>query len=130
MLSLSLAGEVERFLEESVSLTKQIKNILGKKTIFKDQQIIEYLNLVIRNYSFFDRIKILDQEGIVRYIAPFDNNILGINLSKQDFYLNHKILDTPYWSNTFISLENGFPTISLSIKYDNGIVVADLNLAT
>ena len=129
LLSNSLAGETDRFLKESVSLTRQIKNILEKKSLLKNHQIIEYLNLVISNYSFFNRIKILDQQGIVHYIAPFDKNIIGINLSNQDFFNEQKNPNSPYWSNTFISLENGFPTISLSMKYANGIVVADLNLA-
>lgn len=81
------------------------------------------------HYSFFEMIQILDHNGTVKYVAPYDFDYIDINLSEQPFYKETLKTGRIYWSETFISTPTGFPTITVTFPLSSGMIVCYLNLA-
>ena len=129
LLAKSLSGEVERFLSEPFYLLGQVEEIIEKKGLIAGEQINDYLAAVIRHYGFFNMIQILDQKGVVRYVAPFSQDYVGINMSGRSSYKSAVKIGKPYWSPTFISPQTGEPTLTLTRPFKQGMLIGYLNLA-
>jgi len=128
-LAQSLAGEVVRFLEEPLNLLGQIEDVVDNKALIHPDQINAYLDSVIENYRFFDLLMVLGQAGRVRYLAPYSDSSIGLDMSGQDFFTMGAERRTPYWSPTFISMQTGQATLTLSLPSERGMLVGYLNLA-
>lgn len=130
LLSQSVAGEISRFLQKSISVLLQVRHYLDDQTFLNIEQITNYLHKTRIDHGVFNSIEVLDHSGKVLIRSPADPDLIGLDYSRQDFFRRSLHTDSITWSNTFISLENGLPTLTLSIKTDNGIVVGYLDLAT
>ncbi|MHB1042223.1 MAG: histidine kinase dimerization/phosphoacceptor domain -containing protein [Eubacteriales bacterium] len=128
LLARSLAGEVEKFLNEPMNILGQVEEIIGKNSLVSERQYNTYLESVIRNYQFFEMIQVLDQNGVVRYVAPYDQDYEGTSMSGQSFFKNTMESGRPYWSKTFISTQAGQPTLTVTRPFERGIIVGYLNL--
>ena len=124
----SLARELERFLNEPLSLLHQIHDLTKQKQIVPEEELYVYLALLINNYKFFDTIMILDQNARVIHVAPFDDNIYGADMSNQEYYRKTMEMNRSYWSHTFISPQTGRSTLTLTLPLTKGMVVGHLNL--
>jgi two-component system cell cycle sensor histidine kinase/response regulator CckA len=128
LLAQSLSGEVRRFLREPLSLLAQVGDTTGQKGYIKDGQINAYLETAIKHHSYFESIQLVDSRGIIRFIAPFDQNQLGIDLSGQPFFRQTVKTQKPFFSDVFISLRTGQPTLTVTSPHTGGIVAGYLNL--
>ncbi|OQY59562.1 MAG: hypothetical protein B6245_06055 [Desulfobacteraceae bacterium 4572_88] len=127
ILAQVLASEVERFLEEPMRLLRQIRDIADGQFI-RQEQISGSLQTVLGNYKFFDTIMMLDQQGIVTHLAPYDEDMIGNNMSYQPFFKDTRDSGQACLSPTFISMQTGQPTLTLSISLRQGIIAGYLNL--
>ncbi|CAN2050586.1 two-component system, sensor histidine kinase [Candidatus Magnetomoraceae bacterium gMMP-1] len=129
LLAKSIAGEIERFLEEPSGLLKQIEEVTEITALIKKDQINTYLHSVSKNYKFFEMIMILDHTGKVRHLAPYNEDFYLLDMSGQELFQITGKLHKPFWSPTFISPRTGNPTLTLSLPLKHGIVVGYLNLS-
>ena len=129
LLAKTLAGEVDRFLEEPMNFLEHMKEVLEKQDLTKSDQINTQLASIIRIYRFFDTLMILDHKGMIRYLAPEDDDFIGFDVSGHDFFRITNELCKPYWSPTFISMQTGQPTLTLSLPLRQGMLVGYVNLA-
>jgi signal transduction histidine kinase/DNA-binding response OmpR family regulator len=128
LLSKTLAGEVDRFLEEPMNFLKHTKEVLETQDLTQSDTINTQLASIIRIYRFFDTLMILDDEGIVRYIAPQRDDFIGFDMSAHVFFRMTNDLRAPYWSPTFISMQTGQPTLTLSLPLRQGMLIGYVNL--
>jgi signal transduction histidine kinase/DNA-binding response OmpR family regulator len=129
LLAKTLAGEVDRFLEEPMDFLKQTKEVMQTKDLTQSDWINTQLASVIKIYRFFDTIMILDQEGLIRHLVPERDDFVGIDMSGHAFFRMTNELRKPYWSPTFISMQTGQPTVTLSLPLRQGMLVGYVNLA-
>lgn len=129
LLTQTLASEVAMFLTKAETLLWQIKEIVEVKKLIPEDKINIYLASTLLNYHFFSRIKILNKSGIVLYLAPFNENIKGLNMSGQPYFQNAGKSRQIYWSDTFIFPQTGQPTIVLCLPFKEGMLVGHLNLS-
>lgn len=127
-LATSIAGEVKTFLHEPLSLIQQVSDVIHTPELLDNEDITIYLNSVINNYPFFEMMQYLDSNGRVTFTAPFSNDYIGTDMSRQKFYSTTKQSGKPSWSPTFISIETGSPTLTLSIPSGEGMLVGYLNV--
>ena len=130
LIAQSLTAEVELFLDQSFSFLKQIEKIIIDQRYVRDTEINSYLQDSLETNRAFDSIEILDEEGVVRFMAPLSPDVIGINRSGHSFYSHVSQQHRPYWSPTFISLETERPTITLAIPVKGAIIVGYINLAS
>ncbi len=128
IIAKSITGDLERYLNEPLRILKQIRE-LSKKRIVSENEMNEYLSSLVSQYPIFDVIRILDQEGVVTYVAPFDENVLGLDMSSQPYYRIALETDKPHWSHTVILSQTHQPTLTLTLPLKNGMVVGYLNLS-
>ena len=130
LIAQSLSGEVDIFLQKSFSFLKQIEETVIEKRYIKEDDITAYLDSSLKTNGDFESVEVLDEEGVVRFMAPPDPNVIGINRSGQAFYSHVRRQNQPYWSPTFISLQTGKPTLTLAVPVTGGMVVGYLDLAS
>ncbi len=130
LIAQSLSSEVQAFLNDSISTLRLTEDIIIKKPYIKSDEINSYLDSILKNNFQFDSIVILDDGGTVKFMAPRDENVMGMNLSGQPFFSPIRQYRQPHWSSTFISPQTGKPTLTLAIPVSGGMIVGYVNLAT
>lgn len=129
ILAKSIAGELEVILGHPLLHLKQIRDVTERKDIVSPDDLNDYFTSLIEVNRVFDMIKVLDDKGIVTHLAPFDENILGLDMSNQEYYRSSLNTDKHYWSKTFISSQTGMPTLALTLPLKQGLLVGHLNLS-
>lgn len=127
-LARSLAGEVEKFLEEPENILGQVGDLYRSGSL-NPTQFNQYLETVMGNFSFFEMVQVLDYQGRVEHVAPEDPELIGFDMSRQPFYEKSRDLEEVLWSETFISPQTGDPTLTVSKSMGENMVVGYLNLA-
>ncbi len=128
ILTQSFASEVAIFVEEPLSLLKQVRDVIDRQQLLPDLSIDPYLSTIVTTYSYFDRLLIIDSKGIVRHASLSNLEDIGTSALGQKFFQETMALQDTYWSASFISLSTGQPTVSISMPLEDGLVVGYLNL--
>ncbi len=127
-LARSLAGEVEKFLDEPENILGQVGDLFLKDSL-NPEQFDLYLETVTENFVFFEMIQVLDSNGNVEHIAPLDPELVGLDMSRQPFYEKSLESEEVFWSETFISPQTGDPTLTVTKPIEEKMVVGYLNIA-
>ena len=124
----SLAGEVERFLTEPLSVLSQVEDVLKSKSIIDISQIDDYLAAMIQNYGFLDQIQILDEMGAIIHMAPLKGEIIGRNISHLPFYQETLKSKKSVRFQTQLVNPKAPPSLQVSKSLGNGMMVGYVNL--
>lgn len=124
----SLANEIEFVLNEPYSILVQLKDNIDENRTVSQYKTDEYLMSIIKSHEYFESIEILDSRGSIKNIAPYNNEFLGISRASQDFFIHTSDSGKSFWSPTFISLQTGQPTLTLTMPFKDGMAVGYFNL--
>jgi len=124
----SLAAETQDFLIMADRVSQQAADGVEYIGIDNQELVQHYLELIIKNFSDFNSIQVIDEQGIVIMMAPANSDYIGNSIVGSRYY--KKVGDTkqPSWSTTFLSPMTGQPTITLVRPLQQGMIVANLNL--
>jgi PAS domain S-box-containing protein len=126
-LARALAGEIEEFLTSPENNLNIMNEYLESREELGDRQIDQYLDAVIHNFPYFDMIQVLDGRGSVKYLSPYKQDFYGINLSNQELFRKTIQSQQTCWSQSFISIQTGRPTLAVARPFRDGIIVGYLN---
>ncbi len=129
IIAKTMAREVDRFLSEPVRLLAQIRDATEVRYLVQSYEIDTYFDSVLSNYPFFDMLVILDNNGSVTHMAPFNDDFLNMDMSKRFFHLDNRDTQKPLWSSTYISIHTGQITLAVGYPLKKGMVVGYLNLS-
>lgn len=87
-----------------------------------------YLEELERETSIIDMIQIVNNEGQVSQVIPSDDSLLGIDLSGHSFLKEAREKEGLLWSQSFLSVESGEPTVTVSAVFGTFSIVFYLNL--
>jgi len=126
ILLTDLKESVSQYLDIPLREILQIKEILNNK-IISTKNINSYIKSIFTTNNYFNSLKISDKEGYIRYLVPYNEDFINIDVSQQDYF---KLINNNdvYWSSTFISASSGHPTITLSCSSNDYVIIAELNL--
>jgi len=119
-----LADSVNGSLEHPLSDLYSIKEIIEDEKIIADPGHI--MDNFVNNREYFVIVQLASYEGRVIYIAPYNEEFINIDVSRQEYFKNSVNIDTPYWSSTLLSAQLDRPFVSLSLKTAKGILTAFL----
>jgi|GEM_PF-1248203 len=128
MIATTIADGLADFINESFLALYQLSDLLENNVLKDDAAIMAYLNTTLERIDYLEGFEILDSNGIVKTVAPENINILGSNRASQNFFAITRETKQPFVSATFISQQTGQPTITIAIPYEEGVLVAYLNL--
>ncbi|SIQ48188.1 Two-component sensor histidine kinase, contains HisKA and HATPase domains [Alkalispirochaeta americana] len=130
LLSREMASRVSRVAFEAESVLNYARAILrdaaGKQSSREVQNLLARL---VENYDFFKRLTLLDETGRVTLSVPASPEQMGLDMSRQQFFLERGKGDLPLWSRAFVSLETGSPTATLSVPLGESVLVGFLDLS-
>lgn len=128
LLAQSMAGEAERFLQEPLHALEEFGDNFLLNRAFTEDWFKMYSRNFLKRHGYFQSVRVLNEKGIVHFIAPFDIDYVGIDMSARDFFVNARMMKRPYWSHVGLSIQFGVPSTSLAIPYEEFTVVGLLNL--
>ncbi len=128
LLSKIFISQIERYLEEPLQDLDALKKVLQKHSQDSSNPEILFFELLER-HEYFIKFIVTDREGYVINISPYDEDLIGFDMSRRDFYREVSKTGEIYWSSVFISSPHNIPVTALSIPFNKGIITAHLNLS-
>ncbi|PLX66657.1 MAG: hypothetical protein C0602_11345 [Denitrovibrio sp.] len=119
-----LVSSVNPTLKHPVSDLYTIKQIIEDYEIQADKAHI--LSNFLANREYFIILQLADFTGHIQHIAPYSEEYMGIDVSRQEYFINAMNTNLPYWSSTHLSSQLDKPFVGLSIKTNSGILTAFL----
>ena len=87
-----------------------------------------YLETIEAEMSMIDMIQIVGSDGRVRQVIPYDDSLVGIDLSGHSFLKEAEESGQFSWSQSFLSPESGEPTITVCAAFNDFSIVYYLDL--
>lgn len=129
IIATNINRNIENFVEDPINVITHVGKFLYKKDTINDDNTNAYLNTIKNLYSYFDKIQIIDEYGIVSNVAPFNKDYIGTSMIHMDYFKKAKKSDKPVWSRVFISEQTNKPTVTISLHINGNVLVGDLNLS-
>jgi two-component sensor histidine kinase/HAMP domain-containing protein len=132
LLTRTLVDQLESFVEEPLHLLSQIEAVVIERKLVAGERIEHYLETVLQEYPYFEIIMLLDRNGRVECLRPFDPDLLGTDMSGQPYFHRQGTVTGRQTdvSPAFISVRTGQPTVVLSRHTAAGMIIGHLNLET
>ncbi len=129
----SIGGTVAGFLEAPLNTLSAVSRFSVNPSL-STSDVDALLEQLATSYGFFESIMVLDKRGIVRNIGVGPgismnrNDHVGVDLSGIETIRKARSSGRHCWSNTFISVITGEPTLSLALPFGAGVVVGNVSL--
>ena len=89
-----------------------------------------YLEPLLQLEPLFQKIEVMNKQGTLTEIVPSDPQMTGLDRSGQEFIQALQTGKPEYWSNAFIALPQGQPSVVLALSLADQLVAAHLNLSS
>ncbi len=125
----TVSRRLDSFMNESFLALYQLRDLLETDVLENDLQINTYLQTLLEHSSLIESLQVIDNKGLIQNLAPANINLLLSNQSGQTFFSEVQSSKSAYSSSTFISQETGEPTLALAVPFNQGVLVAFLDLS-
>ena len=88
----------------------------------ESKDINEYIQKIQKDIRQINQIIITDENGRILYTAPYDNDLIGIDLSKKEYFVN-ATKGKEYFSNVDINIATGEPSVYISKKKEKTLII-------
>lgn len=123
-----LADTVETFLQNAESMLRSSAKVADTHG---EDELSFYLKSSREGFAYFDTIYRLNEKGIIVKLEPYEPRYIGLDQSRQSFFLKAKAQEVLFISRPFNSMRTGKPTVNITWPLkDGGMMVAELNLGT
>ncbi len=128
LLAQSVVAELENFVIMPVHHLEQAALLIDQAMISADK-VDDFIEAFVAHDDLFDTVELINHQGIVTQIIPFDRNSIGLDMSNKAYFQESGKDRKIHWSKTFVSLQTGLPTVTLSIPFSQGYLVGHINLS-
>ncbi|MBI5342538.1 MAG: PAS domain S-box protein [Deltaproteobacteria bacterium] len=135
MLSKAVAGQVNVFLREPMSLLahyrKATERDLGGTTPLRMDGVLDEH---VSDTDLFEAIYLLDKTGRVISVGlrnpskEFHEEQRGIDLSGNEFLMEAMRTGKPTWSDSYLSLSGGKPSLTACVPMRSGAIAGNFNI--
>lgn len=112
----------------NASLSQPINDLHNIKSILEDNNISAEPEHILKKFAedrdYFILIQLADLKGTVTNIVPHNDEFVGIDVSKQEYFIHTINNDDLYWSSSTLSALLEKPLVSISLKTQYGILTA------
>ena len=134
--ALSVAGEVESFLFEVSSDLMHVKETIASGQILRQQSVNNFLNNVVRNSRFFESIYLVNEDfliqnlGVLPRMLAHSEDYENLDFSGHVLFQDFDKTREQVWSNTFVSVVTGEPTVTLAMPMPQGALLGNIRLSS
>ena len=125
----TMAGEVNRFLGDYRDVLGYAADQMEIQEVLPVHESVVPLENMIKHHRLLDSMKVLDREGKIITLAPFQPDHVRLDFSGHPFVKQAITTGKTVWSNVYLSSHTGYPAVSLAVPFRSGIIVGDMNLA-
>jgi PAS domain S-box-containing protein len=132
----NIADEVDSFLLEVRSDLRNVEQVLSTKEMLQPDRADDFLATVVRNSRFLESIYLLDAQyrvvslGVLPKLLARSDDYFDLDLSGHQVFRSGEELKTPVWSNTFVSLVTGEPSVTLCVPITGGFLLGNIRLSS
>ena len=129
-----IRSDTEEFLTKPVATLQQVSRVFSEHDLLADADINAYLEKEVRKSGYFESIFLLDQQGRIANLGLDErldtqkNDYLSIDLSAHELYSHPFAEKEVFWSDTFISIVTGKPSITIGLSVEGHILVGNVSL--
>jgi hypothetical protein len=120
----SIADEVESYLLEVRSDLLHINQTVAAENILQPASIDAFLSGAVQSSRFFESIYLLDRQnkiinlGLMSKLETRSDDYIDLDFSGHQVFRASEELMAPVWSDTFVSLVTGEPSVHLCVSGD------------
>ena len=132
----AIAEEVDAFLSEVRSDLQHVQQTIAAETILQTANTNQFLAGMVRNSQFFESIYLLDEDmhvlhlGVLPELEARQDDYADIDLSGHRLFRARKDIRSTVWSNTFVSLVTGEPSVTLGLPMPRGFLLGNIRLSS
>jgi len=128
-LSFSIRDQVREFLLMQTGEIRGLREVLEDPEISGGKEQHELVH-TLSAHPLLESIEILDDEGRISLVSPFSKERVGLDMSKQEYYLNARGLsrEEVLFSDVFMPTHADNPAVTISVSMVKGVLAAHLNL--
>ena len=129
-----IAVASEQFLLEVEHDLTTVSRVISAGSIIPPGSIDSYLQTFVQQSGRFESIYFLDRHKRVRHLGLTSRISLqwedfrGADFSRHDLFQKYSVIDSPVWSDTFISLVTGEPSVTLAMPVPDGTLFGIVSL--
>ncbi|SFH70564.1 diguanylate cyclase (GGDEF) domain-containing protein [Tindallia magadiensis] len=127
IITATIAQRISQMLDKPIADLKEIAELIDRQILSADK-LMEYLETVVTHADYLEGLEIIDENARVRYMAPYNQYLMGISRVNQAYYQIASRQEEPYFSTSFISQQTGSPALTVAMKHESKVLVAYLNL--
>lgn len=124
-----ISHSLEDYLKEPLHETALLIGALRNYTEEDSKIVQRIIDNILGSHDYIFSVQISDSSGKVHRIAPFNQEILGTDISGHDYYKESRKTGDIYWSSSFFSEQYDKPVTSVTIPYENGLVTLFITLS-
>lgn len=134
--AMSLAGEIESFLAEVLADLRLVEQTLTSEKTLQPGSQNAFLDGVVSNSQFFESIYLLDNHhkvvslGVLPALQARRDDYTRLDFSGHQLFRHYAELDQAIWSDTFISLQTGEPSVTLGMNIAGGFLLGNIRLSS
>ncbi|WP_051676938.1 ATP-binding protein [Maridesulfovibrio frigidus] len=92
------------------------------------EQLTSRLKALQEFGRIFQKIQVLDDSGRVLAVFPENDDLIGIDLSRQPFFKKAKESKGVQWTDSFISGQTATPMVTISLAFPGGVLSGHVDL--
>ena len=112
LLVKSLSFELDQYINHNVEVLKHLA--AAAKPGDTVSEIQYHLNVTLLYFDSFSSVEIIDRNGIVKFISPYNPDIVGNDVSRQSYYTTARMQGGYALSKPFISPYTQSPALALT----------------
>jgi PAS domain S-box-containing protein len=132
--AVNIAEEIDSFLLEVRADLRHVEQVLSAKELLQSGRADDFLATLVRNSRFFESIYMLNNEyrvvslGVLPKLVARSDDYLDLDFSGHQVFRSGVMLKAPVWSNTFVSLVTGEPSVTLVVPVQEGFILGNIRL--
>lgn len=131
-----ISEEVESFLLEVRADLQHVQQTINSSSILQPASRDDFLAGVVRNAQFFESIYLLDSNyqvlhlGVLPELQSRRDDYTRLDFSGHQLFQDDEKIKGPVWSNTFVSLVTGEPSVALGLPMPQGFLLGNIRLSS
>ncbi|MHB8708424.1 MAG: ATP-binding protein [Desulfuromonadales bacterium] len=134
MLSHDIAAATDQFLAEVERDLQTVVRVVDARSIVSPGGIDGFLEKMVENSERFESIYLLKHEkrivnlGLDPRMREGRGDYHDVDFSHHEIFRQHAVIDRAIWSDTFVSLVTGEPSVALALPHAEGVLLGNISL--